>query len=91
MKRIRWLGASREDIRRFPESAKLEAGYQLYRVQLGMDLQGLEAHAGDRGRCPRDPGPGRGHVPGHLRGKVSNIRTYAKGVLIPSPSGRGLG
>jgi phage-related protein len=37
MKRIRWLGASGEDIRRFPESTKLEAGYQLYRVQLGMD------------------------------------------------------
>jgi phage-related protein len=37
MKRIRWLGTSREDIRRFPESAKLATGYQLYRVQLGMD------------------------------------------------------
>jgi phage-related protein len=35
--KIRWLGASREDIRRFLESAKPAAGYQLYRVQLGMD------------------------------------------------------
>ena len=37
MKRIRWIGTSREDIRRFPEPARLEAGYQIYRVQLGMD------------------------------------------------------
>lgn len=37
MKRIRWLGTSREDIRQFSEPARLEAGYQLYRVQLGMD------------------------------------------------------
>jgi Phage-related protein len=37
VKKIRWLGTSLEDVRRFPELARLEAGYQLYRVQLGMD------------------------------------------------------
>lgn len=37
MKPIDWLGDSLERIRRFPEEAKREAGYQLERVQAGKE------------------------------------------------------
>ena len=37
MKRIQWLGDSRERIREFPDAAKHEAGYQLERVQAGKE------------------------------------------------------
>ncbi len=35
MKRIEWLGDSRERIRGFPSDARRQAGYQLGRVQAG--------------------------------------------------------
>ena len=35
-KPLRWVGSSLEDLRAFPAEARREAGYQLYRVQLGM-------------------------------------------------------
>jgi phage-related protein len=37
MKRISWLGSSRADIKLFPASATDDAGYQLYRVQIGIE------------------------------------------------------
>ncbi len=37
MKRVEWLGDSRERIREFPDAAKHEAGYQLERVQAGKE------------------------------------------------------
>ena len=37
MKRITFLGSSLDDIRRFPENARRRAGYQLDRVQHGLD------------------------------------------------------
>jgi phage-related protein len=37
MKSVKWIGSSREDIQRFPELARLKAGYQIYRVQIGME------------------------------------------------------
>lgn len=50
MKRLHWIGASLEDLRAFPETARVEAGTDLRRVQQGVD--------------PRDwkpmPGVGRG-------------------------------
>src|SRR5713226_2433511 len=36
-KPLRWLGASRSDVRAFPRDARRLAGFQLRRVQLGLD------------------------------------------------------
>ncbi len=35
MKQLLSLGSSHEDIRRFPEEARQEAGFELYQIQLG--------------------------------------------------------
>ena len=37
MKPLAWLGTSRTDLRRFPTAARRVAGFQLWRVQLGLD------------------------------------------------------
>ena len=37
IKPVRWLGDSHERIREFPHDARREAGYQLERVQAGME------------------------------------------------------
>lgn len=36
-KEIRWIGSSYEDILEFPSTARREAGFQLGRVQAGLD------------------------------------------------------
>jgi phage-related protein len=36
-KRLLWLGSSRRDIRRFPKPARRVAGFQLLRVQQGLE------------------------------------------------------
>ena len=35
-KAITWMGGSRGKVRNFPDAARQEAGYQLYRVQQGL-------------------------------------------------------
>jgi phage-related protein len=35
-KPIVWLGTSLRDLRKFPEDARRQAGYQLYRIQQGL-------------------------------------------------------
>jgi phage-related protein len=37
VKPLVWLGTSRTDLRRFPSGARRVAGFQLWRVQLGLD------------------------------------------------------
>ncbi len=37
IKRIVWLGSSKADLKAFPATATDELGYQLYRVQCGLD------------------------------------------------------
>ncbi len=37
MKPILWLGSSGEEIRRFPDGARRDAGFELYQVQLGLE------------------------------------------------------
>ncbi|HXO36293.1 MAG TPA: type II toxin-antitoxin system RelE/ParE family toxin [Candidatus Acidoferrales bacterium] len=37
MKPVVWMGGSREDVRRFPETAQDSLGFELYRVQCGFD------------------------------------------------------
>ena len=36
-KPIVWLGTSKEDVRRFSEAARRDAGFELYQVQRGLD------------------------------------------------------
>lgn len=36
-KEIRWVGSSYDDLRAFPSSARKEAGFQLGKVQAGLD------------------------------------------------------
>lgn len=36
-KQIAWIGSSYKDLLSFPDKAKRLAGYQLYRVQIGLD------------------------------------------------------
>lgn len=36
-KELKWAGSSLKDLTAFPDSARQEAGYQLHRVQFGMD------------------------------------------------------
>jgi phage-related protein len=37
LKPLRWLGNSRAAVRAFPRNARRDAGYQLFRVQTGVD------------------------------------------------------
>jgi phage-related protein len=37
MKKLIWMGSSREDLRTFPRQARREMGYQLENVQVGVD------------------------------------------------------
>jgi phage-related protein len=37
VKRIEWAGTSLDVVRAFPETARQQIGYQLYRVQCGLD------------------------------------------------------
>ena len=37
MKTLYWVGTSQEDIRAFPEQARRDAGFELRRVQPGLD------------------------------------------------------
>ena len=37
MKPAIWMGGSRDDVRRFPETAQDSLGFELYRVQCGFD------------------------------------------------------
>jgi phage-related protein len=37
LKTVLWLGSTRRDVRSFPKDARRWAGYELYRVQQGLD------------------------------------------------------
>lgn len=36
-KPVVWVGSSRKDVRAFPDDARAQAGYEVYRVQTGLD------------------------------------------------------
>jgi phage-related protein len=46
---LAWVGASREDLRRFPEEAKDELGYGLFLAQVGDKHPGAKPLKGFRG------------------------------------------
>ncbi len=37
MKPVEWVGSSKADLKSFPESAQSDAGYELFRVQCGLE------------------------------------------------------
>ena len=37
MKQLAWLGSSLQDVKAFPSKAKADIGYQLYKVQMGLE------------------------------------------------------
>jgi phage-related protein len=37
VKRLLWLGSSRDDVRRFPPAARQRVGHELFQVQAGLD------------------------------------------------------
>ena len=37
MKPVEWVGSSNADLKTFPESARSDAGYELFRVQCGLE------------------------------------------------------
>ena len=37
MKPVQWVGSSKADLKSFPESAQGEVGYELFRVQCGLE------------------------------------------------------
>ena len=45
MKPLAFVGTSLDDLREFPAAARSEVGYQLDRVQQGLDPRGFQAHA----------------------------------------------
>jgi len=44
-KAVLWLGSTRRDVRAFPKDARRWAGYELYRVQQGLDPSDSKAMA----------------------------------------------
>lgn len=46
MKAVVWMGSSREDLKRFPETAQDSLGFALYRVQCGLDPKDWKPMAG---------------------------------------------
>ena len=44
-KELKWAGSSLKDLTAFPDGASREAGYQLHRVQFGMDPDGWRPFA----------------------------------------------
>jgi phage-related protein len=46
VKPVIWMGSSREDVRRFPETAQDSLGFELYRVQCGFDPKGWKPMTG---------------------------------------------
>jgi phage-related protein len=41
-KQIRWVGSAYDDLLAFPKDARKEAGFQLGKVQAGLEPAGLE-------------------------------------------------
>ena len=74
-KQIRWVGSAYHDLRAFPKDARKEAGFQLGKIQAGLEPADLEAVR----RCgclyQRDSHPGREwHLPRDVCRQVRGSR-----------------
>lgn len=63
-----WLGGSRADLRAFPALARRLVGFQLRRVQQGLDPDELEADANGWSWSSGDPDSCQRRASGVLRG-----------------------
>lgn len=43
LRRIVWMGSSFDDLRQFPEDVRRDAGFQLYRLQSGLEAADWKA------------------------------------------------
>ena len=43
LRRIAWMGSSFDDLRQFPEDVRRDAGFQLYRLQSGLEAADWKA------------------------------------------------
>lgn len=43
LRRIVWMGSSFDDLRQFPEEVRRDAGFQLYRLQAGLEAADWKA------------------------------------------------
>lgn len=53
MKPVVWVGSSRKDARAFPQDARARAGYEIHRVQLGLEPTDWKP-MGTAGECVRE-------------------------------------
>lgn len=76
MKEILWVGASRGALRAFPEDARRRAGYQLRRLQAGLEPQDY--------RPMPSVGPGVHELRIHtaLEHRVLYVAKFAEGVYV---------
>ena len=75
-KALRWLGSSRIDVRAFPRDARRLAGFQLRRVQQGLDPTDWKAM--------RTVGPGVREIRIHtgLEHRVLYVRRFGEAVYV---------
>jgi len=75
-KPLKWVGNSREDLRRFPVAARVIAGFQLRRVQSGLDPN-------DWKPMP-SVGPGAREIRIHtgLEHRVLYVARFAEGIYV---------
>lgn len=75
-KPLKWVGSSRDDLRRFPENARVVAGFQLRRVQSGLDPN-------DWKPMP-SVGPGVREIRIHtgLEHRVLYVAKFAEGIYV---------
>lgn len=75
-KALFWLGSSRSDVRSFPAAARRSAGFQLRRVQKGLEPNDW--------RSIPSVGPGAREIRVHtgLEHRVFYIATFSEGIYI---------
>jgi phage-related protein len=66
MKQLYWVGASQDDVREFPEAIRRAAGFELHRVQSGLDPSDWKPM----------PGVGKGVREIRLRGADGAFRVF---------------
>jgi phage-related protein len=50
LKAVVWMGGTREDLKLFPEAAQNSLGFELYRVQCGLDPKDWKVRSWEPGR-----------------------------------------
>src|SRR6266851_1306749 len=81
-KPIRWVGSAYDDLLAFPKDARKEAGFQLGKVQAGLDPTDWKPFDDVGGRYKRDSHPGNErHLPRDVRRQVRG--SHLRPALLP--------